>query len=105
MIVGMIVFLGVGALCLWIGWLLWKKQRISLIHDYHIRAVKAEDVPGYTRLMGIGMLSIGAGCVCTGVLVFGFGQALGWLGFPVGFLVGLVLFHRAQKRYNGGWFS
>ena len=46
MIVGMIVFLGVGALYLWIGWLLWKKQRISLIHDYHIGAVKAKDVPG-----------------------------------------------------------
>lgn len=105
MIFGMIVFLVVGVLCCILGLLLWKKQKLSLLHDYHIRNVKEADIPAYTRRMGFGLLAIGAGCLLTGVLAFGLEQPLGWIAFPVGFLVGLVLMLRAQKRYNGGVIS
>ena len=105
MIFGMIVFLAVGLLCLVFGFLLWKKQRISLVHDYHIGNVKEADIPAYTRRMGLGLLAIGAGCILTGVLALGLEQPLGWIAFPAGFLVGLVLILRAQKQYNGGIFS
>ena len=105
MIFGMIIFLAVGILCLVFGLLLWKKQKLSLVHDYHTRNVKKEDVPAYTRLMGFGLLAIGAGCVLTGVVAFGLERPLGWIAFPAGFLVGLGLMLRAQKKYNGGVFS
>ena len=105
MIFGMIVFLAVGLLCLVFGLLLWKKQRISLVHDYHTRKVKEADVPAYTRLMGFGLLAIGAGCVLTGVIALGLERPLGWIALPAGFFVGLALMLRAQKKYNGGIFS
>ena len=105
MIFGMIVFLAVGILCFVFGLLLWKKRRISLVHDYHTRKVQEADVPAYTRLMGFGLLAIGAGCVLTGVVAFGLERPLGWIAFPAGFLVGLALILRAQKKYNGGVFS
>ena len=105
MIFGMIVFLAVGILCLVFGLLLWKKQKLSLVHDYHTRNVKKEDVPAYTRLMGFGLLAIGAGCVLTGGVALGLEQPLGWIAFPAGFLGGLALILLAQKKYNGGIFS
>ena len=105
MIFGMIVFLAVGLLCIVLGFLLWKKQRISLVHDYHTRKIREEDVSAYTRLLGFGLLAVGAGCVLTGVVALGFEQPLGWIAFPVGFLAGLVLLVMAQKKYNGGVFS
>ena len=105
MLFGMIVFLAVGLLCVVLGLLLWKKQKLSLVHDYHVKNVKEEDIPAYTRQMGLGLLAIGAGCVLTGVLVFGLERPVGWAAFPLGFAVGLVLMLRAQKRCNGGVIS
>lgn len=105
MIFGMIVFLAVGLLCLVFGFLLWKKRRISLVHDYHTRKVKEADVPAYTRFLGFGLLAIGAGCVLTGVVALGLEEPLGWIAFPTGFLAGLALILRAQKKYNGGVFG
>ena len=105
MLIGLIVFLAVGILFFFLGLLVWKKQRINLIHEYHTRNVKQEDIPSYTRLMGIGMLAIGTGCIITGVVVFIFEKMLGWIAFPIGFLSGIVIFHKAQRTYNGGLFS
>lgn len=102
MLLGLIVFLLVGLVCLAFGLALWKKQKIGLIHEYHTRNVKPEDIPAYTRLMGVALLVIGAGCAVTGVTVFILEAALGWLAFPAGFIVGLALIVRAQKKYNGG---
>ena len=104
MLFGMLVLLGVGILFFVFGWLLWGKQKISLVHEYHTRNVKKEDVPAYTRLMGLGMLAIGAGCVFTGVVALGLARPLGWLGLPAGLIVGFSLFFRAQRRYNEGRF-
>ena len=45
MLVGLIVCVLVGVLCIVLGILLWKKQMISLVHDYHYRHVSKSDVP------------------------------------------------------------
>ena len=105
MLFGMIVLLSVGLLCLVLGLLIWKKQKIDLINAWHTGKVKPEDVPAYTRLMGLGLMGIGAGCVLTGVVALGLGAPLGWIALPLGFAAGLGLILRAQKRYNGGIFS
>ena len=105
MLFGMIVFLAVGITCVVLGIILWKKQEISLVHDYHTRNVKRKDIPAYTRLMGIGLIAIGAGCVLTGVIALGLGQPSGWFAFPTGLVAGIILFTKAQKIYNGGWLT
>lgn len=65
MIFGFILCIAAGLFCVVFGLLVWKK--ISLIHGYHYKKEKEDDVPSYTRLMGIGVLLIGVG-VCMPIL-------------------------------------
>lgn len=105
MLFGLIVFLAVGILLLVLGLLLCRKQSISVLHDYHTRNVTREDVPAYTLLVGLGLIAMGAGCVLTGLIALLLEEPGGWLALPIGFLAGLILIGKAQKKYNGGWFS
>lgn len=101
-LIGLIVFLGVAILFFVFGWLLWKKQRIDLVNAWHTRNVKKEDVPAYTKLMGLSLIAIGAGCLVTGIVACILEETLGWIALPVGFVVGFALIWKAQKKYNGG---
>ena len=107
MLLGLIVFLGVAILFFVLGTVLWKKQRIDLVNAWHTRHVKKEDVPAYTKLMGLSLIAIGAGCAVTGIVACMFvacmfEENLGWLALPVGFVAGFALIWKAQKKYNGG---
>ena len=104
MMIGIMIDLAVGLLCIILGFLLWRKQKISLLHRYHYKNVKKEDVPAYTRQMGIGLILIGAGICMTGLLHL-VDSSLWWISESAGFVLGLLVMHRAQKRYNGSWFS
>ena len=104
MLFGLMVFLAVGVLFLVLGTVLWKKQRIDLVHEWHTRHVKKEDVPAYTRLMGQALIAIGVGCVLTGLVACVLEQTLGWAAMPLGFAAGFALICKAQRRYNGGRF-
>ncbi len=105
MLVELITLLLVGGLLVAFGLLLWKKQKIELLHDYHYRNVRPEDKGPYTRLVGQGLLCMGAGILLTGVVDFAFQTQKGWAFFLVGSLLGLLRMNRAQKTYNGSWFS
>ena len=69
MLVELITLLLVGGLLVAFGLLLWKKQKIELLHDYHYRNVRPEDKGPYTRLVGQGLLCMGAGILLTGWFV------------------------------------
>ena len=105
MLAGSIICVLVGALCIVLGILLWKKQMISLVHDYHYRHVSKTDVPAYTRLMGIGLLLIGIGTLLTGIINYAFKTESGWIAFGIGFISGIILMNKAQMKYNGSWIS
>ena len=102
MLIGLIVLLGVGILFIVFGWMLWKKQRIDLVNAWHTRHVKQEDVPAYTRLMGLSMITIGAGCAVTGIVACILEETLGWLALLAGIVAGFALIWKAQKKYNSG---
>ena len=40
----------VGILFFCLGWEIWKKEKISLIHDYHHKKVKDSDKKAYTTI-------------------------------------------------------
>ena len=92
--------LAAGAVCIVLGVLLWKKQRISILHDYHYKHVKKDDIPAYTRQMGIGLIIIGAGIIITGSLNLAY-SSLWWIPLAAGFVLGLIVIYMAQKKYNG----
>ena len=104
MIFGVVTELAVGALCIVLGSILWKKQKVSLVHEYHYKNVKKDDIPAYTRLLGAGLIVIGAG-ICAAGLFNLFESSLWWIPLLAGFAAGLILMNRAQKKYNGSWFS
>ncbi|MBR5427727.1 MAG: DUF3784 domain-containing protein [Clostridia bacterium] len=104
MIFGVITEFAVGLLCIVLGIILWAKQKVSLVHDYHYRNVKKEDIPAYTRLLGIGLVLMGAGICVTGLINL-FESSLWWVPLVVGFVSGFLVMNRAQKKYNGSWFS
>ena len=105
MLVDFIVCMLVGLLCVVLGLLLWKKQMITLVHEYHYKNVQKSDMPAYTRLVGIGLLLIGVGTCLTGIINLMFHTGAGWIAFGAGFVLGIGLMNKAQRKYNGSWFS
>ncbi len=104
MIVGFIIELAIGMLCVVLGGLIWKKQKITYLHEYHYKNVKKTDIPAYTRLIGIGLIVIGVGIYITGFFNLA-ESSFWWIPILIGFSAGLLTMHVAQKKYNGGWFS
>ena len=105
MVFGTIIYSAVGILLIVLGLVMWKKQKINLLHDYHYKNVQPQDVPAYTRAMGIGLIVIGAGLCVTGVLCCFVRGPVSLIALVPGFVCGLILLHKAQMRYNGSWFS
>ena len=105
MLFGAIVTAAVGILLTVFGYLIWKKQKIALLHEYHYKNVKPEDVPAYTRLIGIGQIVIGAGLCLTGVLQLFSERLWVWIPFVLCLIAGTVVLDRAQRTYNGSWFG
>lgn len=104
MIFGVIIEFAVGAICVILGLLLWIRRKVSLLHDYHYRNVRKEDLPAYTRQMGIGLILIGAGIMITGLLNLAY-SSLWWILLAAGFVSGITVLYRAQKKYNGSVFG
>lgn len=99
MIFGVLVNLAVGLLCVVLGLLVWKKRKISLLHDYHYQYVKQEDIPAYTRQMGIGLVIVGAGIASAGIFDL-FLPSLWWAPLAAGIILGLIVIIMAQRKYN-----
>jgi len=104
MIFGLLINLAVGLLLIALGVLIWKKQKVSLLHEYHYKNVKQEEMPAYARLMGIGLIVMGTGICITGLLSM-LKSALWWVPLLGGIVAGLIVMNHAQKKYNGSWFS
>lgn len=101
-----ILFILIGAMLVIIGLILWKKQKISLIHDYHYTKVKAEDIKSYTKVMGKATIATGMSFMLMGILemITSIPSYMGGLILILGLIVSGVMFYRAQKKYNKGMF-
>lgn len=104
MIIGCTVEFMTGLACVVLGVLIWKKQKVSLIHDYHYRNVKKADIPAYTRSIGMGLILIGTGILITGIFDL-MGSPLWWIPMLAGFVIGTAVIIIGQKKYNGSIFS
>ena len=59
--ISVIVVGAIGILFNVMGWLIWKKQKIGLLHDYHYNHVQQKDKKAFCALNGIAMLLISGG--------------------------------------------
>ena len=104
MIFGAVIEFVVGAVLIGLGLFMWLKRDPSVLHSYHYKNVKEEDLPAYCRLAGVAQILMGAGIVGAGVLNL-LSSALWWIPFVAGFVVGFAIFCYAQKKYNGSIFG
>lgn len=103
-IIETIITLPIGIIFIILGFLLWKKQKIQLIHNYHHTNVKPQDIKAYTSLWGIALIILGACIFPVGIVDFIFHTWLGWILFGIGFIFCFIIGNKAQKTYNGSWF-
>ena len=90
----------VGALLSVIGFLIWKKEMITLLHDYHYDKVTEENKKPFCTLSGIGILVIGAGMILTALLLGFTSSSISYAAMAVGFAVGLAIVICAGVKYN-----
>ena len=100
----LIVMLCLGSWFLFIGWRIWKKEQITLIHQYHYTKVSDHDKKPYTEMMGKACIVIGIGIFLSAIVDFITNTSYGWICFGVCFIVGFGMIIKAQKKYNGGVF-
>ena len=98
--IGFIIIGLVGILCVVIGYLIGKKEKISLLHDYHYEKVAEEDKPAFCKLMGLAVTAIGISLLITGVLLAITNSLWSFLPLIVGFFVSIYLFIYADRKYN-----
>lgn len=90
----------VGIMFVVIGRLIWKKEKITLLHDYHYEKVSEEDKKPFCTLSGIGVMLIGIGLLVTAV-IFGVTESLwSFFAFASGFVAGIIMLIYAGRRYN-----
>ena len=100
MLLEFIVLSVIGIIFLIIGWLIWKREKINLIHNYHYENVAEADKKAYTALMGKGAVTIGIGIILTGIIYFITQTGWGWIAFGGCFIGGLGLMVYAGMKYN-----
>lgn len=98
-----ILFGLIGLLVGYMGWCIWKKQRIELIHNYHYKNVSDSNKKPYTEQVGKALMLIGVGVVI-GEIVIQFNKTYGLMCFGICFIMAFRKLHKAQKKYNGSWF-
>jgi uncharacterized protein YacL len=94
----------IGLLFSYLGWRIWKKEQITLIHKYHYTKVSEKDKKPYTEKMGKACIVMGIGMILTGTIDLITTTFNGWIFFGVFFISGLIMMIYAQLKYNGGLF-
>jgi uncharacterized membrane protein len=82
-----------------LGYLVWKKEKITLFHNYHYDKVSEENKKTFCKISGIGLIIIGIGLLMAAIIsVTGF--MWGHIVFALGFLMGLSILIYAGIKYN-----
>ena len=100
-----IVILGaIALLFIWLGYLIWIKEKINLIHAYHYTKVKETDKKAYTSIMGKAMIVMGIGMMLSDILFVIMRTEKCMIVFVILLVVGLIMTTYAQIKYNRGIF-
>ena len=99
-IIGTMLTGAIGILLIVLGCLLWKKEKITLLHDYHIDKVTPENRRAFCKLSGIGLIVIGSGLLITSMILGITDSAYSFICFAVCIAMGMVLLIVAGMKYN-----
>lgn len=79
-----VVAIGIGVLALifiYLGWLIWKKEKITLLHSYHYDKVSPSNKKLFCKISGWGVLLIGIGLLVTAIMIGITDSALSFIAF------------------------
>ena len=100
MIIGAIITGFVGMVLVVLGYLVWKKEKISLFHDYHYDKVSEENKKAFCTISGVGLILAGGGLLVTAVMLLLTNSVWSFIAFAVGFVVGVGMLMYAGSKYN-----
>lgn len=100
MIFASIILSAISILFIALGFIIIKKEKISLFHSYHYEKVKDKDKKAFCTLSGLGVLLIGIGILATALLLLFTDSALSFIAFGIGFAIGICLLVYATNKYN-----
>ena len=103
-IIFFLIMEGCSVLFLCLGFLLWKKEKINIIHDYHYTKVKEENKKAYTSIMGKAMIVMGMGMAISGIIGVFTDSVKSGIPFCVTFIIGICMMIFGQIKYNRGIF-
>lgn len=99
-----VVILLVGLMMLYFAYAIGIQHKIGLLHEYHYQNLKEANKDAYLKVMGIGFLIMGVGCLSAVMMSFLWGER--YVVILVGGIVlGLVVLIGSQYKYNGSIFS
>ena len=103
-IIFVIIVEGCGVLFLYLGFLLWRKGKIELIHNYHYKKVKEEEKKAYTGIMGKALTVTGIGLVVSGIMGLFDCSVRSFIPAIAAFVIGMGMMLYGQIKYNRGIF-
>lgn len=81
------------------------RGNIRLIHEYHRKNIKEEDIKPYCALFGKGTFTIAMGIIISSIFALLECGILIIIANILGFVIGMIFLHKAQIKYNGSWIS
>ena len=98
--IGVVITGAIGILIAVLGWLLWKKEKIAILHAHHVDKVSADNKAAFCKLSGSGLIVIGAGLMITAVILGVTDSACSFICFAASFAVGMGYLIGAGVKYN-----
>lgn len=97
---GEIIVVGVGVVFIILGYLVWKREKINVLHSYHYRNVSPANKKVFCKMTGQGLILIGSGLLITGIVISKTQSVYSFIAFAVGFISGITLLINAGSKYN-----
>ena len=98
--VGAIIVAVIGIVFVTLGYLMWKREKITLLHSYHYDKVSPSDKKVFCKISGWGVIFNGIGLLATAIIIGITDSALSFIAFALGFVVGLALLIYTGVKYN-----
>lgn len=99
-IIGILIVGLVSLAFLIFGFLIWTKEKMNLIHEYHCDKVSEKNKKAFCTMFGKGVVLIGIGLTATTVALAITESVLSFIPFAVAFVIGFVVLVKSIKKYN-----
>lgn len=99
-----VIMITVSVLLFNLGYMLWKKQKIEVMNEYHYTNVSKQDRLAYSTIMGQALVVIAVGMLVSGIFGLFMNITALWIIAVISVVVGVGMMFYGQMKYNRGIF-